>query len=171
MPLNNKYITVVNIPMHFSWILEMIKCEVWGETWCWWYISMLQKRKKERNVSPQWQQSVVQVYHCHSSQTNWGKIKCSSLSSSLTHASTYAQHTSSCLAVMGTSDTLGLHVVEMKKVWDHSIDVCFGNILTHHLYKHKQRKTEFSSNLASVSSWHQRSIHHFKNSRLTSSKY
>lgn len=42
------------------------------------------------------------------------------------------------------SDTLSLHVIKMKKVGDHSIDVCFGHILTQHLQTHTHN-TDFNS--------------------------
>lgn len=37
------------------------------------------------NISPRWQKAVVRVCFCHSSQTNWGKTECSSLSHTNTH--------------------------------------------------------------------------------------
>lgn len=36
------------------------------------------------------------------------------------------------------SDTLGLHVIEMKEVGEHCLNVCFGNVLTEHLSRFKK---------------------------------
>lgn len=44
---------------------------------------------------------------------------------------------------------LGLHVVELQKVWDHSVDVCLGHVFTQHL--HAQTQSTGISSTAGVS--------------------
>lgn len=112
--------------------------------------------RKQKNVSPGWQELVVQVCFCHSSETIWGNTRC------LSHTHTSPMWVG--VLQVCPSDTLSLHVIKMKKVRDHSIDVCFGHILTQHLQTH-MHNTDFSSipGLHKHSnSGHQRSTHHLK---------
>lgn len=43
------------------------------------------------------------------------------------------------------SDTLGLHIVELKKVCDHSVDICFHHVVTQHLHTYTHTQTSINS--------------------------